>query len=286
MSEYMRSRNRDDADGYFCRFTFGQFFALLVIEVFTLFFVFYLGAKYGQEFLGIEMQAAVSADVTETQNNNASPEVLTTSDPEGAKAAEEMMAKAKTPELKERIRSMLANANQGEARPNVIERNLAAETTAAPDAPQAETGAVAIVGGQEANVPQATVQRAQEEQIPDQFAATQQNQNNDGGTPAKLKAADANDASAGSVIRVKSAENGRYSVQVGSYPTMQEATKIVETWKSKGYPAYMMVADIPERGRWFRVRMGGFENRNDAERYLREIKTRDPVDALVVLNEQ
>lgn len=290
MSEYMRSRNRDEGDGFFCRFTFGQFFALLVIEVFTLFFVFYLGAKYGQEFLGIEKQVSDVAATEDSQTQPASPEVLTTSDPAGAKATEEMLDKAKTPELKERIRQMLANANQTESRPNVIDRNLAQENPAAETvAPQASAeGAVAIVGGQETNLP------ANETAMPVTQAAAQNVPANDPtkmtgeekGTPAKLQASDAQDASAGSVIRVKSADNARYSVQVGSYPTMQEATKKVEEWKSKGYPAYMMVADIPERGRWFRVRMGGFENRNDAERYLRDVKSRDPVDALVVLNEQ
>ena len=66
MPEYMRSRaipqstNRQE-DTAFCRFTFGQFFALLVLEVFTLFFVFYLGARYGREFLGLDRQQMASS---------------------------------------------------------------------------------------------------------------------------------------------------------------------------------------------------------------------------------
>ncbi len=87
------------------------------------------------------------------------------------------------------------------------------------------------------------------------------------------------------MIRVKSGSNARYSVQIGSYPSMQEGTQIVERWK-EGYPAYMMIADIPDRGRWYRVRLGGFENREDAARYLKELQTRENVEALVVLNEQ
>ncbi len=289
MPDYSRSRNREESDGFFCRFTFGQFFALLVIEVFTLFFVFYLGAKYGQEFLGMEkgQVASESSEVSE-------PSVLTTSDPEGIKAAEELMAKAKTPELKERIKQMLANSQDGSVRPNVIEKNLAGD--------QLSEGGIQVVGGGTATTATAVdsaetaVTPANEGRIisenTDYQAVGQvqpnagQQENPEGGTPANLAQSEAMAAGASTAIRVKSPANGRYSVQIGSYPTLQEAEKTVESWKSKGYPAYVMVADIPDRGRWYRVRMGGFENRNDATRYLREIQSQESVEALVVLNEQ
>jgi len=244
MSEYMRARRREEGDGFFCRFTFGQFFALLVLEVFTIFFVFYLGARYGREFLGLDKQKDVAA-VEETQNAEEA-QVLTTSDPEGAEAARKLMARAKTPELKDRIRQMIegSKSDEGKRRPKVVERNYATK--------------------------QPEVQRSQES--PD--ASREKN------------AADTATAQDSSVIRIKSAENARYSVQVGSYPTMKEATRIIDKWKTKGYPAYMMIADIPDRGRWYRVRMGGFETRGDASRYMKELKTRENIEALVVLNEQ
>ena len=87
-------------------------------------------------------------------------------------------------------------------------------------------------------------------------------------------------------LPAQSAENARYSVQVGSYPDMAEGTKVVERWKAKGYPAYIMIADIPDRGRWFRVRIGGFETRAKASHYMEEFTSRENVEALVVLNEQ
>jgi hypothetical protein len=40
---------KKDIDDYFCRFTFGQFVTLILLEVVTLFFVFYLGARYGSD---------------------------------------------------------------------------------------------------------------------------------------------------------------------------------------------------------------------------------------------
>jgi len=67
---------------------------------------------------------------------------------------------------------------------------------------------------------------------------------------------------------------------------MGEATRSVEKWKGKGYPAYMMIADIPDRGRWYRVRIGGFATREDASGYLKELQSRENVEALIVMNEQ
>lgn len=42
----------EEEEQYFCRFTFGQFVSLALLELIALFFVFYLGARYGPELLG------------------------------------------------------------------------------------------------------------------------------------------------------------------------------------------------------------------------------------------
>lgn len=207
---------RDDHDeSFFCRFTFGQFFAILLLEVFTLFFVFYLGARYGREFLGMpDVQTVAVAPTSE-------PQVTTTTDPEVTAMAHELMEKANTPELKERIATMLQKQQPPVLNPE----------------------------------------------------------------PQEIPQAPADDEVLGA-IRVKSAEHARYSVQIGSYPDLTQANAAIDEWKGKGYPAYLMIADIPDRGRWYRVRIGGFEARPDAEAYLRQVVDREGIDALVVLNEQ
>ena len=48
----------EEDEEYFCRFTFGQFVSLALLEVVALFFVFYLGARYGTTILGREDQPA------------------------------------------------------------------------------------------------------------------------------------------------------------------------------------------------------------------------------------
>lgn len=254
MSEFMRNRRKDETDGFFCRFTFGQFFALLVLEVFTIFFVFYLGARYGGDFLGLDRGEGAAQVVAPEE-----AKVLTTADPEGVKAARELIAKAKTPELKDRIRQMIEGAGKDKERrlPPVVERKAPVEEEVK------EESAAEVMERPE---PLSAEGKVEETKVKD--------------------AAEASAATDSSVIRVKSADNARYSVQVGSFPNMKEATRAVERWKEKGYPAYMMIADIPDRGRWYRVRLGGFQTRGDADVYLKELKTRENVEALVVLNEQ
>jgi cell division septation protein DedD len=235
MVDYSRSRrDTDDSDSFFCRFTFGQFFALLVLEVFTLFFVFYLGARYGREFLGLDTKSQVA--VVGTQTSKTTPTVATTDDPEAKEMAKEIIEKAQTPELKERIAEMLNK-----------------------DAPPANVAAVES----------APVQTQTPESKP---------------MPMRPPAPEERGES---MIRVKSAENAKYSIQVGSYQQISEAHQKVDFWRKRGYPAYMMIADIPNRGRWYRVRLGGFASRNDASNYLRNLKQEEGVqDALIVLNEQ
>lgn len=245
MSDYMQSKMGEETDNFFCRFSFGQFFALLVLEVFTLFFVFYLGARYGREFLGMDKTPVTVAE----EESVAQPEeakVISTTDPGAEKIGRELIEKAKTPELKERIAKMFEEA-KGKSPP--------AETS-----PQSESAAPPEVQSEsvEETPPIAEDTAVKEE------------------TPAK-----------GSFIRVKSGDNAKYSIQIGSYPKLEEASKIEGEWKEKGYPAYIMIADIPDRGRWYRVRIGGFASRKDAGRYLADLKELDEnVEALIVQNEQ
>lgn len=301
MSEYMRNRRGEEAhEGFFCRFTFGQFFAILVLEVFTLFFVFYLGARYGREFLGLDAKpqtaalAEGEAAPAETGSGD-EPRVPSTTDPDAAKMARELIEKAKTPELKDRIGRMF-EAAQGEGKPPPAADRPPPEPAEEPALPpnrEAPPKSILISGGEEKPIsgevsqqlgsgvaqgreaePKATQGTAEEQPRAGETATQMANRNSKEQT---------SDTSAG---RVKSVENARYAVQVGSYPQLAEATHSVEKWKGKGYPAYMMIADIPDRGRWYRVRIGGFSSREDASRYLKEFQSRENAEALIVMNEQ
>lgn len=249
MADYSRTRRQvDENESFFCRFTFGQFFALLVLEVFTLFFVFYLGARYGREFLGLDREPPVT--VVGEAPAQFPAQVTTTQDPEARRIASELVSKAQTPELKERIKQMMNRETEQQPTAAMPEQPVAAPSTEEPATPAT--------------------------------SATPE------GGPMPFRSQQASGTeSDGGVIRVKSSENARYSIQVGSYQNMNEANTKAQSWKQKGYPSYVMIADIPNRGRWYRVRIGGFATRSDASRYLAKLRTKEQVDdALIVLNEQ
>ncbi len=63
----------EEDEEYFCRFTFGQFVSLALLEVVALFFVFYLGARYGTTILGREDQPAADRSAATLRRRPARP---------------------------------------------------------------------------------------------------------------------------------------------------------------------------------------------------------------------
>jgi DedD protein len=49
-----------------------------------------------------------------------------------------------------------------------------------------------------------------------------------------------------------------------------EADRIAARFASRG--AKVTVADVPGKGRWYRVRLGSFESREAADRYLKDLE--------------
>src|SRR5882724_5298984 len=60
---------------------------------------------------------------------------------------------------------------------------------------------------------------------------------------------------------------GKYTVQIGASQREEEAKKIVKSLISKGYPAFIKAAEIPGKGTWYRIRVGTFKTREEAELY-------------------
>jgi cell division septation protein DedD len=56
-----------------------------------------------------------------------------------------------------------------------------------------------------------------------------------------------------------------YQVQAGAYADVKQAEKMVAKLKKIGFAATVVPRDIPNKGRWFRVVVGGFEDRKKAE---------------------
>ena len=213
---------------YFCRFTFGQFFTLLVLEIFTLGFVFYLGSRFGTDFLPTPQTSAM-ANVANPSAPLKPDVYATTQDPEIQALAKDLVQSAPTTDLKQRVSELL-------------QRN-AAQDFAPKASPISET------------------------------------------PPAALPSAPATAETPAPEQNAPSLAVGHYAIQVGSYPTRGEAENQVQWWTAKGYEAYVTSADIPEKGRWYRVRMGGFASKSEAEGYLEQLQQKEQVDALVIFNQ-
>lgn len=222
----------EDEDKFFCRFTFGQFFALLIFQAITLFFIFYLGARYGRDLLGM----------------NDSISVQSTADPEVRQIADELIEKAK-PQAQIQVQQPEQTRQPQELKEKLAD--VLRESRIADEPPKIRVE----------ERPEVSAQTAIQEQ---------------GQDPTMVQGA----------VRIVSPEKSKFSIQIGSYQKMSEATDRVDDWKQRGYPAYMMIADIPDRGRWYRVRIGSYATEAEAEEYKRQVKSKENVDAMVVMNER
>lgn len=58
---------------------------------------------------------------------------------------------------------------------------------------------------------------------------------------------------------------GRFEIQVAAYQDRQKADQTSEKLKPLGFTSRVVMKDLPGKGRWFRVIVGGFENREKAK---------------------
>jgi len=77
---------------------------------------------------------------------------------------------------------------------------------------------------------------------------------------------------------------GKYLIQLASYPKLTLAKELEYVLKSKGYPAFVQKAYLPNRGTWYRVRIGSFTTKEEAQIFKNSLKTSEPYfnDAIVV----
>lgn len=73
----------------------------------------------------------------------------------------------------------------------------------------------------------------------------------------------------------------RYTIQVGSYPEKAMAEEEARNMKKRGYAAFLVATDIPEKGTWFRVRVGSFANKQSAEKLAKELKSKEGIEGFI-----
>ena len=67
-------------------------------------------------------------------------------------------------------------------------------------------------------------------------------------------------------IKEKSAVQGKFMVQVVSYQEKSKAEALVGKIAAMGYAARTEVTELPDKGKWFRVVMGEFSSRQEAQK--------------------
>ncbi len=72
-----------------------------------------------------------------------------------------------------------------------------------------------------------------------------------------------------------------FTIQVNSFRDKYQAEKSVESLKSHGYSAFMVAKLIDGSGLWYRVRVGHFVNRGEAEKYAQLLRNTEKLQPFI-----
>lgn len=76
--------------------------------------------------------------------------------------------------------------------------------------------------------------------------------------------------------------DGGFQLQVASFKDQADADRLVEDLRRRNHRAFRQAAYVPDRGLWYRVRIGPFKSRFEAQRYKVEFEKTERVSPFVV----
>lgn len=79
----------------------------------------------------------------------------------------------------------------------------------------------------------------------------------------------------------ETAPNGSFTLQLGSSPSQDDAKRLAARLRDRGYAPYVISAQVPGKGTWFRVRMGSFPSKDAAQSYLQDFRRESKMEAFV-----
>ena len=85
----------------------------------------------------------------------------------------------------------------------------------------------------------------------------------------------------GPTEQAPSAVSNVYALQVASLKDPKIADKMVDQLRNKGYSAYRTTGIVPDKGTWYRVRIGGFKNTTEAQAALKKLK-KEGLEAIMI----
>lgn len=76
---------------------------------------------------------------------------------------------------------------------------------------------------------------------------------------------------------------GNLTIQVGSFPDAAQANDRVNRLRGAGVDARVVRADLPGKGTWYRVQIGGFGSREEAQGYAGQLRSKGVVQDFIVV---
>lgn len=83
---------------------------------------------------------------------------------------------------------------------------------------------------------------------------------------------------------VPAATVGTWALQLSAYQDRAEADRFAAGLRDKGYSPYIVEAVVPNKGTWYRVRLGRFTNKEAATSYLSDFKRETSMSGIVTPN--
>src|SRR3990170_2873669 len=75
----------------------------------------------------------------------------------------------------------------------------------------------------------------------------------------------------------------RYSLQIASYPEREMADEEVKKMKKRGYAAFIVESEVPDKGTWYRVRLGSFSNKASADKLMNELRAKEGLSPFITV---
>ena len=93
---------------------------------------------------------------------------------------------------------------------------------------------------------------------------------------------DAAQTATSSQTPVSAGKEGGYQLQVSSFRTQSEGDQFAAQLRQRGHKAYVLEAHVPNRGTWYRVRIGPFPSQHAAASYRIGFEGREHVVPFIV----
>jgi cell division septation protein DedD len=90
------------------------------------------------------------------------------------------------------------------------------------------------------------------------------------------------EASAGNTLPALRPAGDPLMIQVASYPERQRAVSLLSSLSGSGYTGTVLMADLGERGVWYRVRIGPFYGKTETDRILSILKEEKGLKGYIV----